>query len=99
VQNADARSEAELVRLNTEDGEMDGTFKFFVSRFLHISLNLLFREPEANSMFQTGNPDDTSAINYEIREQRRVRSNEIQYFDHPKFGALVMVKQVEADNQ
>lgn len=98
VQNADARSEAELVRLNNEDGELDGTFKFFVSRFLHVDLNLLLKETELTSMFQAENPVAASTINYEIREKRRVRSNELQYFDHPKFGVLMLVKQVENDS-
>ena len=95
VQDADAPGDAAMVRLNTEDGELDGTFKFFMSRFLHVDLNLLYKEPESKSMFQAGNPDNTN-ISYEIREQRRVRSNEMQYFDHPKFGVLVQVKQVES---
>ena len=94
IQTGDAPSDAAMIRMNTEDGELDGTFKFFMSRFLHVDLNLLFREPDSKSMFQAGNADSGN-INYEIREHRRVRSNELYYFDHPKFGALVKVKQAE----
>jgi hypothetical protein len=94
IQNADAPSDSPMMRMNTEDGELDGTFKFFMSRFLHVDLNLLFKEPESKSMFQADNPEGGN-ISFEIRDHRRVRSNEMYYFDHPKFGALVQVKQVE----
>ena len=99
VENANPRSDAKLVRLNTEDGDLDGTFKFFMSRFLHVDMNLIFKEAETTSLFQASNLENTNTIGYEIRERRRVRSNEMQYFDHPKFGALVQVKQVEVDNK
>jgi hypothetical protein len=95
AQNADTRSESKLVQLNTDDGELNGTFKFFMSRFLHVDVNLLYKESDSKSLFQAGNTENAADINYEIREQRRVRSNEMQYFDHPKFGLLVMVQPVD----
>lgn len=95
VQNADPQSDAGLIRLTTEDGELDGTFKFFVSRFLHVDLNLIFQQKESNSFFQAGDADESQLAAYQLRERRRIRSNEVQYFDHPKFGVLVLVKQVE----
>jgi hypothetical protein len=32
---------------------------------------------------------------YRISERRRVRNLEINYFDHPKFGALVQVTPIQ----
>lgn len=95
LQNADPRSDAELVRLFTEDGELDGTFKFFMSRFLHVNLNFIYKQKESKSIFQAGNSEDAPMIAFQLRERRRIRSNKIQYFDHPKFGVLVQVKQME----
>ncbi len=94
IQNADPRSTARLVRLTSEDGELDGTFKFFMSRFLHVDLNLIFHQSESRSIFQ-GASDDAQMIAFQLRERRRIRSNEMQYFDHPKFGVLVQVKQIK----
>lgn len=94
IQNADPQSTARLVRLSSEDGELDGTFQFFMSRFLHVDLNLIFRQSESKSMFQ-GASDDLQMMAFKLRERRRIRSNEMQYFDHPKFGVLVQIKQVE----
>lgn len=95
VQNADSQSDARLIRLTTGDGELDGTFRFFVSRFLHVQLNLIFQEKASNSFFQAGDRDDSQLVAYQLRERRRIRSDEVQYFDHPKFGVLVLVKQVK----
>jgi len=95
VQNADPQSTARLVLLSSEDGELEGTFKFFISRFLHVDLNMIFQEKESKSMFQATSSDNSQQIAYQIRERRRIRSNEVQYFDHPKFGALVQIKKVE----
>lgn len=94
IQNADPQSTARLIRLTSEDGELDGTFKFFMGRFLHLDLNLIFNQSESKSLFR-GVEDDLRVIAFEIRERRRIRSNEMQYFDHPKFGVLVQVKQIE----
>jgi hypothetical protein len=94
IQNADPQSTARLVRLTSEDGDLDGTFKFFMSRFLHVDLNLIFHQSESKSLFR-GASDDSEMIAFQLRERRRIRSKEVQYFDHPKFGVLVQVKQVE----
>lgn len=94
LQYASPQSDSKLVRLSTVDGELDGTLKFFVSRFLHVDLNLVYQVKASTSIFQVGDAEDNSMIAFQLREKRRIRSNEIQYFDHPKFGALVKVKRI-----
>lgn len=95
LQNASPRSDSRLVRLSTDDGELQGTIKFFVSRFLHVDLNLVYHQKESKSIFQAGDADGGSMVVFQLREKRRVRSNEIQYFDHPKLGALVHIKKLK----
>lgn len=94
-QNAEPQSNSKVVRLSTADGELVGTIKFFKSRFLHVDLNLIFQQTESKSIFQGGNATDSPMVAFQLRERRRVRSNEIQYFDHPKFGALIQVKKIK----
>jgi hypothetical protein len=66
----------------TNPTELDGTIRFSMSRYLHLDVNLLFRPQAA---------EGTAAEAYRISEQRRVKSQETQYFDHPQFGVLVRV--------
>lgn len=97
IQNADVPADAELIRLKTEEGDLDGSFKFYMSRFLHIELNLVYSEQESRSIFKTTDSGDSDWMAYRLQEQRRVRSNEIEYFDHPKFGVLVLVTPIRVD--
>lgn len=117
TQTAEARSTSPLKRVYTEDGELDGTFVFYMSRFLHVEIKALLKDLEASeklaSAFEaskSGNDETSSGkkdgmaidasnnpsvLAYRIDESRRIRSNEIHYFDHPKFGVLVKVSPVE----
>ena len=71
--------------------ELDGAIRFSMSRFLHLDVNFLFRPAEEQS--------STLAPLYQISEQRRVKSQETHYFDHPKFGVLVRIMPVETEGR
>jgi hypothetical protein len=80
---------------------LDGTLQLRRSRFLHLYLDLEFREdiqpsnPDAQaSFFNIENPalPDRPAYNIHLLQQnRQIRSGQLQYFDTPSFGALVLV--------
>lgn len=86
VQTADNRPASSPVLLRTENREIDGYVRFYMSRFLHVEVNLAF-QPQAAALGGV----DPAPTPYRLSEQRRVRSQELHYFDHPKFGALVRV--------
>lgn len=88
VQRAASKSNGRAVLLRTWDDEIDGTLRFYRNRFMHVELNLLF-QPAATAI------GSEAAPSYLIREERRIRSKRIDYFDHPKFGALVRVTPAE----
>lgn len=71
-------------------GEFDGAVRFTMTRFLHLDVNVLFREPAAG---------DAAPMVYQINEQRRIKSQETNYFDHPRFGVLVRVMPLESDRK
>jgi hypothetical protein len=85
-QTIDARTVARPVRVAAVNpAELEGTIRFFMSRHLHLDVNLLFRE------VTTGSGD----IVYRLSEQRKLKSQETHYFDHPKLGVLVRVTPLE----
>jgi len=92
-QSLDAKEIAKPVRITSNSpvnpGELDGTVRFFMSRFLHLSVNLRFRDPAS--------VDPAAPVIYQINEQRRIKSLELNYFDHPRFGVLARV--VPVDNK
>jgi hypothetical protein len=89
AQTAEAKSNGPPMQLATANDELSGTLKFYLSRFLHLELNVSL-QPQTNA----GVPVGENAPSYSISEQRRVKSNELNYFDHPKFGVLVRVSPV-----
>jgi hypothetical protein len=87
VLEANPRTPVKPVRLaSATAGELEGAVRFSMSRFLHLDVNMQFREPADGGA--------TPAL-YQISEQRRVKSQETHYFDHPKFGVLVRILPVE----
>ena len=79
------------VRISSgKDGELDGTIRFYMSRYLHLDVNLQFREAESAG---------SAAMTYRMNEARRVKSQETHYFDHPRFGVLVRIMPVEKEKK
>ncbi len=60
---------------------LQGSVTLFRERFLHLAVKLYLTEPGAN-------PAATARID----QSRRVRGRNWQYFDHPRFGAIVAVR-------
>lgn len=61
---------------------LDGTVSLARSRYLHMAVDLIYVDPN-------------SGIPLQLRETRRMRSGELHYLDHPRFGVLVQVTPVE----
>jgi len=77
--------------------QLDGTVQLRRSRFLHLDLDLEYRldagelpDPE------TGQNINGATRVYRFRQSRQVNTGEMQYFDSPYFGALVLVTAVQA---
>lgn len=86
IQAADGRSASSPVLVQTDNRELDGYVRFYMSRFLHVELSLAL-QPQGPALGSI----EPALAPYRLTEQRRIRSQELHYFDHPKFGALVRV--------
>jgi hypothetical protein len=94
---AEPRPKAEWLYLSETRSDLpalEGTFRFYQSRFLHIEVQLLLRERLERTLVSSRTPAPLPKI-YRINEQRRIRTGQMNYFDHPKFGALLHVNQVD----
>lgn len=98
LQPADPQSKTKWVYLSntgTADPlELEGTVRLYQSRYLHVDMELVLREGGIREASVGRSTDELPSV-YRISEQRRIRSNKINYFDHPKFGALVWVAPVD----
>jgi hypothetical protein len=76
---------------------IDGLFKLEVERFLHITadfnvINMSIAE-QATQQLASSEPTPLKSIRFQ--QNKRVRSNEIHYFDHPYMGMIVQVRRHE----
>jgi hypothetical protein len=87
-QTIDAKTVAKPVPvLATNAAELEGTIRFFMSRHLHLDVDLLFRDFTAGS----------ENVVYRLSEQRKLKSQETHYFDHPRFGVLVRIMPLDLE--
>jgi hypothetical protein len=77
-----------------EGAYVDGSARVAVERYLHLYLDLRLHgaAPAPTVLFQPGvEPEPQAAPEFRLSEKRRMRSNEVHYFDNPRFGVLALI--------
>ncbi len=83
--------------------ELDGTFAFERSRFLHFRVDLALHVPRDSitaRQDQLNNIDLAPTGNYRtyrMQERRQIKDEELHYFDHNLFGAVARIIKIEPD--
>jgi hypothetical protein len=69
---------------------IEGNVRLVLERYLHLDVNLMLMSSRGTggAVYSDG---PGSVPVYELREQRRIRSGELHYFDHPRFGMIARV--------
>ena len=80
--------------------QVRGSVRLRVTRFLHVDLDLAYWPGAAPpGMAETGGLEQAEHVR--LQESRKIKLNEVHYFDHPLFGALLQVSraggQADAD--
>jgi hypothetical protein len=70
---------------------IDGTVQLRRSRFLHLYLDLKFRQIDDETDLQS----DEFQV-FSLQQNRQIRTGRMQYFDTPHFGVLVFVSAIKA---
>jgi hypothetical protein len=91
---------------------LDGTLTLYLSRFLHLVVDLQLDAPQEEDVEYRPTPgygdyaalQDYDAqgplpVRYRIQENRILRNGELRYYDHPKFGLLAKVTRVEEEEE
>ncbi len=76
-----------------------GTIRLHRSRFLHLTLDLVLQNDHRYTFAPVEFDDPNwplaelrAPLRYRIDVQRRIRSDEVHFFDHPAFGVLISVR-------
>jgi len=97
IQSVDTKTASDRVRIQTTGQvfpSLDGTIIFYVSRFLHLNVDLALKD-EVSSFLSS----ETTIENYRITEARRIKTSNINYFDHPQFGVLILVNAIKTSKR
>ena len=84
-------------RVSAEQPMVRGTVGVSLARYLHVELDLLYHRPASGG----NTAPDTNAIptRFRLVSERRIRSRELHYFDHPVFGVLVLITPFQSTPQ
>lgn len=76
---------------------VDGTVTLVRGRFLHLDVDLSLLEAAGRTVKYSDDPGNLPL--YRLTESRRIRSSELHYFDHPRFGVIARVTPVAATTE
>jgi hypothetical protein len=69
---------------------VEGSVRLVRERYLHLGLDLLLLDAAAQPAGLYPDAPGNTPV-WRLREKRRIRSTELHYFDHPRFGVLALV--------
>lgn len=72
---------------------IDGFVNFYISGYYTLEVDLRYT-PEIGFL-EMEDPQNPEYTTYRIHEKRRMKSDELNYYDHPKFGVLLLVNPAE----
>lgn len=81
----------DLARVARLPATLDGTASVYVSRFLHLTLALELADN------RVGGGTSTDSVIFSLAERRKMRSGELHFFDHPRFGALALISRTDRE--
>ena len=100
-----------LRRISDPPLRLDGTVSLYLSRFLHLVVDLAlekqggaagmtadrpYQPSYGSERYAYGLPIIQPSTYFRIQEDRIMRTDEVRYFDHPKFGVIARVARIEA---
>ena len=84
--------EAETIEAEQPNTIVDGTITVSLKRYLHLKADLAYINTNGSNFFSD---EEEAPVVFRMTESRRMRSKEIHYFDHPKFGMLALITPYE----
>lgn len=76
--------------------KIDGAVRIRAAQFLHADVDLLYFPDNLPALPPTPGEDQLAGFT-RMKESRRMKLNELHYFDHPLFGMLLYVSRARAD--
>lgn len=85
------------------EARLEGKLKLILSRYLHLETDLRYYTGELLQPMDAAQDEFAELVTqpqvYRLKQERRMRSGELHYLDHPAFGLLAVVKPYEAEGR
>ena len=93
-----------------KDNKIFGSLKIYKKRFLHTDFNFFLAETtidsdfqnltipleaETNEGYEVLSEKDSMKVTFQINQSRKLKSGELHYIDHPKFGIIYRIVKTE----
>ena len=104
----------DLALLGEPPEGLAGTFTLYLSRYLHLVVDLAMDAPDefeeeviddddffsfGDARRQYGDEEDVLPVRFRIQEDRIFKNGDLRYFDHPRFGVLAKITRVEESDE
>ena len=93
------KGSAKAIKIISTDGLIEGTVRLDKATYLHATVDLWLKQntSQVNSWSDGSSKgtDINAPRNPHLVESRRIRSNKLDFFDHPKMGALLKITPIK----
>ncbi|NQY51641.1 MAG: hypothetical protein HRT91_02985 [Piscirickettsiaceae bacterium] len=90
---------AQVITVQSKDALINGNICFYRENYLHVQLDIrLIRNIKLANIWSGTLPQNThisATRTPNLRESRRIYSNKLHFFDHPKLGALIQLTPID----
>jgi hypothetical protein len=77
--------------------QLDGFINFYLNNQYTLEADIRYTPPYRPSILDE--KSDMGPVSYRIHEKRRIKSGELNYYDHPAFGIVLLVTPVETPQE
>ncbi|MEO1890010.1 MAG: CsiV family protein [Cycloclasticus sp.] len=100
IQPLEEKSSLQAIQIVLQAGaiQLEGTLTFHRGRYLHLNVDLQLTEmmPATLDANYISNIAIQPATMYRLKEPRRIKTSDTHYFDHPRFGVMVIVEKIDS---
>jgi len=98
ILNAQTKRLPVLVRQQVGRQQLEGVITLHRGKHLHLDLDIQLTEQGLltnGALSKANTPTALSPAIYRLKQTRRIKSGEINYFDHPRFGVICLVTEID----
>jgi len=97
IQSLSKNSPVQAVAINTvtHQQQLEGSISFYRGKYLHLTFDLQLSETPVLTVDDNDGSTPERRL-YRLKDSRRIKTSESNYFDHPRFGVIAIVEEIDS---